>query len=390
MEPQEKIFQLYIQRLSGNLTPDEESHVQHMLAEDEAFRETWDALESKGRSIGAGQYAHSLNPAEGLQDLHIRKLARRRNIRTNLAIAASLLLLVMAGTFWITQRQPVSLQQFIVQTEQQKQSIQLTTANGQSVTLNTDSSQNIQLSNTTLTTGNGSLNYVSSGADTALNVLAVPAGEQYRLVLSDGTEVFLNASTRLRFPFQFGQGNREVTVEGEAFFKVAKDPSRRFIVHTPNTQVQVYGTSFNVNTYQAQEKTSLVEGSVWMQAADGQRSELKPGFQAQFQNGKTGKSPKQQNTTTANNNKFNIQSFDQEEVLAWMKGIYYFHKMPVTELAKEASRFYGVKFILESDKFAGIATTGLMDRNKLSEFLTDLQVTAGAEFRFENKAIYLK
>lgn len=386
MEPQEKIFQLYIQRLSGNLTPDEESHVQHMLAEDESFRETWDALESKGRSIGAGQYAHSLNPEEGLLDLQVRKRVRRRNIRTNLAIAASIVLLVIAGTFWITQRQPVSLQQFIAQAEQQKQSIQLTTANGQSVTLNTDSTQNIRLSNATLTTGNGSLNYTSTGADTALNVLTVPAGEQYRLVLSDGTEVFLNASTRLRFPFQFGQGNREVTVEGEAFFKVAKDPGRRFIVHTPNTQVQVYGTSFNVNTYQAQEKTSLVEGSVWMQAADGQRSELKPGFQALF---RKEKSPKTQSTTNATT-KFNIQSFDQEEVLAWMNGIYYFHKMPVTELAKEASRFYGVQFILESDKFAGIATTGLMDRDKLSEFLTDLQVTAGAEFRFENKAIYLK
>lgn len=372
MEQQEKIFQLYIQRLSGDLTPEEESYVQRMLAQDAAFRETWDALESQGRSIGAGQYVSSLNAEEALEDLNKRKRVRRRNLRTNLAIAASLLLLVVAGAFWLTQRQPVSLQQFVEQAEQEKQAIQLTTANGQSVSLNKDSSKSISLANATLNASNGSLNYTST--DTAMNVLAVPAGEQYRLVLSDGTEVHLNASTRLHFPFHFGQGNREVTVEGEAFFKVAKDPARRFIVHTPQTQVQVYGTSFNVNTYQAQEKTALVEGNVWMQAANGQRMALKPGLLASYNAGKG----------------FETQSFDEEEVLSWMNGVYYFHKMPVADLAQVASRFYGVRFILESDKFAGIATTGLMDRSKLSEFLTDLQVTAGAEFRFGDKAIYLK
>lgn len=371
MEQQEKIFQLYIQRLSGDLTPEEESYVQRMLTQDAAFRETWDALESRGRSIGAGQYVSSLDPQEALQDLNKRKHVRRKNIRINLAIAASLLLLVVAGTFWLTQRQPLSLQEFVAQAEQQKQSIRLTTAGGQAVALDKDSSQRITLPNATLNAGNGSLNYTST--DTAMNVLTVPAGEQYRLTLSDGTEVHLNASTRLRFPFHFGSGNREVMVEGEAFFKVAKDLARRFIVHTPHTQVQVYGTAFNVNTYQAREKTSLVEGSVWMQAANGQRIALKPGQQAAYNAGA-----------------FETQPFDGEEVLSWMNGVYYFHKMPVTELAEVASRFYGVNFVLESGKFAGISTTGLMDRDKLSEFLTDLQVTAGAEFRFENKAIYLK
>lgn len=374
MEQQEKIFQLYIQRLSGNLTPEEESYVQRMLSQDEAFRETWGALESRGRSIGAGDYVHSIDPEAGLQDLNRRKRVRARNIRINLAVAASLALLVVAGTFWLTRRQPVSLQQFVAAAEQQKQRVQLVTANGQSVSLNGDSAQNIRLGNATINAHNGSLNYTAEGTDTAQNVLTVPAGEQYRLVLSDGTEVHLNASTRLRFPFHFGKGNREVTVEGEAFFKVAKDPARRFIVHTPHTQVQVYGTAFNVNTYQAQERTSLVEGSVWLQAADGRRSELKPGFQAAYSNDKG----------------FDMLAFDADEVLSWMNGVYYFHKMPVTALAVEASRFYGVQFILESDKFSGIATTGLMDRAKLSEFLTDLQVTAGAEFRFGDKAIYLK
>lgn len=374
MEQQEKIFQLYIQRLSGNLTPEEESYVQRMLAQDKAFQDTWAALESRGQAIGAGQYVSSIDPEAGLEALRRRKRVRVRNIRTGVAVAASLLVLVAAGAFWLTWQRPVSLQQFVEETARQQQVIRLTAANGQSVSLHADSTQNILLGGAAINAGNGSLQYTAEGADTAQNLLTVPAGEQYRLVLSDGTEVYLNSSTSLRFPFNFGKGNREVRVEGEAFFKVAKDPARRFIVHTPQTQVQVYGTSFNVNTYREQEKTALVEGSVWLQAANGQRSELKPGFLAASMAGKG----------------FEMQPFEKDEVLSWMNGVYYFHKMPVTQLVQEASRFYGVKFVLESDKFAGLATTGLMDRARLSEFLTDLQITAGAEFRFGNGAVYLK
>ncbi len=117
--------------------------------------------------------------------------------------------------------------------------ISLTMANGQTVHFHPDSAaQTVSLGDATLRSANGRLDYES--ADTSVTVLNVPAGGTYRLVLSDGTEVWLNASTRLHFPFHFGKQQREVTLEGEAYFRVARETERPFIVHTPQSDVRVW------------------------------------------------------------------------------------------------------------------------------------------------------
>lgn len=368
LETQEKIFQLYIQKLSGHLSPEEEAHVKNMLAQDAGFRDTWNALEEQDRSIQATDYLQGLDPEAALQQLKSKRSARTRRLRI-VSAAAAVLILVSAGAYFMfpAKEKATSLAELVAKN---KQAVSLITANGQSVTLSQDSAaKTIQLNNAVLNAGNGTLAYNSQ--DTTENTLMVPPGETYKLVLSDGTEVRLNASTRLRFPFRFGKNTRDVYVDGEAYFKVAKDAAHPFVVHLPQSNVTVLGTSFNVNTYDpAQEKTSLMEGKVVLQ----NQWELKPGMQGIVASGKT----------------YSAQEFDEEEVLSWMKGVYYFHKMPLAELTVIASRFYGVKFIPDNHKFAGIAVTGLMDRNKLSEFLTDLKTTANADFHFEQQTILLK
>ncbi|SIO14920.1 FecR family protein [Chitinophaga niabensis] len=368
LETQEKIFQLYIQKLSGHLSPEEEAHVKNMLAQDAGFRDTWNALEEQDRSIQATDYLQGLDPAAALHQLKSKRSARTRRLRM-MSAAAAVLILVSAGAYFIfpAKEKGTSLAELVAKS---KQTVNLITANGQSVTLNQDSAaKTIQLNNAVLNTGNGALAYNSQ--DTAENTLMVPPGETYKLTLSDGTEVRLNASTRLRFPFRFGKATRDVYVDGEAYFKVTKDAAHPFVVHLPQSSVTVLGTSFNVNTYEAAaEKTSLVEGKVLLQ----NQWELKPGMQGIVAAGKT----------------YSTREFDEEEVLSWMKGVYYFHKMPLAELTVIASRFYGIKFIPDNDKFAGIAVTGLMDRAKLPEFLTDLKTTANADFHFEQQTILLK
>lgn len=366
LETQEKIFQLYIQKLSGHLSPEEEAHVKNMLAQDAGFRDTWNALEEQDRSIQAADYVQNLDPEAALHQLKSKRSAGTRRLRT-MSAAAAVLILVSAGAYFMFPAPKTTLAELV---ENNKQVVSLITANGQSVTLTQDSAaKTIQLSNAVLNAGNGTLAYNSQ--DTTENTLVVPPGETYKLILSDGTEVRLNASTRLRFPFRFGKTTRDVYVDGEAYFKVTKDAAHPFVVHLPQSSVTVLGTSFNVNTYDAaQEKTSLVEGKVVLQ----NQWELKPGMQGIVAAGKT----------------YSTHEFDEEEVLSWMKGVYYFHKMPLAELTVIASRFYGVKFIPDNNKFAGIAVTGLMDRDKLSEFLTDLKTTANADFHFEQQTILLK
>ena len=102
-----------------------------------------------------------------------------------------------------------------------------------------------------------------SPIDPSLHTVFTPVGGEYKLTLSDGTRVWLNASSRIQFPAVFRSDRREVRVEGEVYFEVSKDSARPFLVRTGDVVVKVLGTSFNVRAYPGEEyKTTLVEGSV--------------------------------------------------------------------------------------------------------------------------------
>lgn len=378
----EQVFQLFIEKLSGNLSSEETANLEKMLAEDASFRETWHLLEAEARQLNVNEFLERTSAETGLQVLKTQinaadeaRLKKRNSIRQVLAVAA-LFLIVLCGAWLVFVRKAVitEKEQIAAVIEQKKQSVNLVLGNGTSIGLDkTGSNQTIALDNGTLQAANGTLQYTSE--DTLQNTLWVPAGESYKIILSDGTEVRLNAETRLRFPFRFTRASREVYVEGEAYFKVAKDTRHPFIVHTPLTQVQVTGTAFNVNTYEAGNvRTALVEGKVTTQSKDGKRVPLEPGLEASYVMDKG----------------FVTGQFDEEEVLSWLNGVYYFHNMPVTELARVASRWYGVTIVLDKDKFAGKSITGLMDKNKLINFLNDLEAVAHTSWYFSGNKLYLK
>lgn len=363
----EQALRLYIQKLTGNLSAEEESYVEKMLTEDAAFREIWSSLEKESISLQTDKYLNNIDAAADLQALKQRQTVRRIFPWKSVAAAAAVLIFIAYFLFPRSNKQEMALQQKKIT----KQQISLLTGNGRSVTL--DTTGTIALGNATLNTNGGTLKYTST--DTIQNTLLVPAGKNYKLVLSDGTEVWLNAATRLRFPFHFAGATREVYIDGEAYFKVAKDPDHPFIVHTPLTKVEVLGTAFNVNTYESgQVQTALVEGRVITRSANGDSQDLRPGYKADYRAARG----------------FAIHPFDQEEVLSWMDGVYYFHSMPLTELVGMASRFYGLHITLDEKKFAGVATTGLMDRNKLNDFLNDLQTTAHITYQLSGDELHIK
>ena len=110
------------------------------------------------------------------------------------------------------------------------------------------------------------------------NTVTVPRGKEFSLRLSDGTQVWLNSESSLVFPVRFGDGPREVTVTGEAYFDVAHDASRRFVVHADTVSVSVYGTAFNISSYadEGAIETTLVRGSVEVRSGH-RRAMLQPG-----------------------------------------------------------------------------------------------------------------
>lgn len=375
----EKIFELYIERLSGTLSAEEESYVQQQLQQDPAFKAQWDLLVKEDESINASGYVQRISSDAMLNAIREQRkdpVSTKVVTLKKIMIAAAVTLLLGSSILVFFTRYKTTRVYYSAAAvqQQQKKPVRLLTSHGEAIELSKDSgTKTIALNNATLNTSNGALQYTSS--DTVQNTLDVPAGESYKLTLSDGTEVWLNAATRLRFPFRFGKSSREVYVAGEAYFNVAKDAQRPFIVHTALNSVQVLGTAFNINTYQAGTvKTSLVSGSVIAHGKGTEKQTLQPGVQADYGTDKG----------------FTTSHFDEEEVLSWRNGVYYYHRMPLVSLIQEAARFYGMHFVMDKDKFAGKSVTGLMDRNRLDDFLSDLKTTAHVDYQLSGSEIILK
>ncbi|MFB6454074.1 FecR family protein [Chitinophaga sp. Hz27] len=355
---QDHIFQLYIQHESGNLSPEDEQYIETQLLQNESFAQQWKKLVDEGNTLPVKSVLQHADPQQALQQHYRRrkKIVRMHRLRM-VSAAAILLLIAFSGAWYLHLRNKPIADSIARLAIAVKPPVQLNLANGNTITLRQDSNHVIRIGDAVIKTKNGQLAYTS--ADTTLNTLTVPPGEHYRLLLSDGTEVWLNAATTLRFPFNFYGNTREVSVEGEAYFKIAADSKRPFIVRSAAQQIEVLGTSFNINTYNnGIVQTSLVSGQVRLHSHAGQVQLLNPGSQAIYEN-----------------NDFSVRKFDEEDVLSWMSGITYYHSLPLRQLAPIAARFYGVEVEIENPALSARSFTGLMERNKLEDFLSDLKVT---------------
>lgn len=238
--------------------------------------------------------------------------------------------------------------------------IELKLANGQVVNLS-QAQGSIDAGAARLTNSNKSLTYsVNNGEAVAgTNTLTVPVGLDYKISLADGSEVWLNAATQLDFPLAFPGNTREITINGEAYLKVAKNKEKPFIVHLPHSTVQVLGTEFNVNTYDSGlVKVALVEGSVNMQAPTGS-ARLAPGRQAVYQAGRP----------------ISQQTFDARSVLSWRKGLFHFSNASLQEISKVLPRWYGIDVAIDDPAILSRTFSGVIDRNRpIQVFMGDLKV----------------
>ena len=166
--------------------------------------------------------------------------------------------------------------------------------------------------------------------------------KEFWLKLADGTLVHLNYNTRVVYPEKFGRGKREVILDGEAYFMVAKDKSRPFIVHTPQGDVKVYGTEFVVNS---QNAVVLIKGSVGFTPKSGHEMKLQPGQQCTLLNGQ-----------------WAMSEADLEPYIAWNEGRFSFDNVSLEKLMDVLSRWYGLEIRFESDKHRQTMFTGELDK----------------------------
>lgn len=158
------------------------------------------------------------------------------------------------------------------------------------------------------------------------NTAATPRGGQYEFILSDGTKVWLNAASSIRFPVAFPKNERKVQVTGEAYFEVASNPNSPFFVETQGQTIQVLGTSFNVNAYDDEQsvRTTLLTGSVNV-TAQGISKRLQPGEQARYENGN-----------------LSIGVADVGNVIAWKNGYFSFKDDDMHSVMRQIARWYNI------------------------------------------------
>lgn len=223
--------------------------------------------------------------------------------------------------------------------------------------------------------GNGQVVYsVIEGkqSEVVFNTLTTPRGGQFRLTLPDGSQVWLNSASSVKYPTAFIDRQRKVEISGEAYFEIAHNPSKPFIVSVNGMNVKVLGTHFNINAYddEASVKTTLLEGSVSLKKADVVAT-LTPGQQAQL--GNSGKIKV-------------IDNVDIDQVVAWKNGYFSFNRADLQTVMRQIARWYDVDISYEG-KIPERQFGGKIDRNSnAAEVLKILQETK-VHFRIEGRKI---
>jgi transmembrane sensor len=194
----------------------------------------------------------------------------------------------------------------------------LTLSNGEIVKLNKNVLEKINDGELSIDNNNGQLIYGSNHVN-AMNTMSTPKGGQYQLTLADGTRVWLNAASSITYPTAFNGKTREVTITGEAYFDVKKNPSKPFLVKTNTDIITVLGTEFNINAYPDEEavKTTLVNGSIHVNGTN-----IKPGQSYQ---------------------KNIIRQTNIAQDVAWKNGYFDFNNLDATAALRQIARWYNVE-----------------------------------------------
>jgi len=254
----------------------------------------------------------------------------------------------------------------------------LTLADGRQIALDSTGGGTIGTQgNNTVINLKGALAYNATGPaassrEMAYNTLSTSAGNQYRLILPDGSRIWLNAESSVKFPVNFGSRERSVAITGEAYFEIAPDARRPFMVHYNDMTVQVLGTSFNVNAYTDESvvATTLVEGAVKV-VNGGSQSQLVPGQQVQV----SGKDMKV------------VSGVNTDEIVAWKDDEFYFRKADIRSVMRQLARWYNVKVDYEGQDIAERFYARIPRSVPMSEALKALSLTGKVHFRTGERTV---
>lgn len=301
----EKILQYF----QGELSAKEQKELLFLIEENKLLKEEFIRIQNLNALIQLS--TQSVDIKEGQQTFHsffhqIKRKAHRRAM-VNISKYAAITLIIIASTVWAT------------------------------------------------------LYFSSKQSEIKYNTLSVPAGQRAQITLEDGTNVWLNAQSTLKYPSTFSKKSRKVEIVGEAYFDVTKDTKRPFVVTSQHIEMKVLGTKFNVYSYPTTGyiQTDLVEGSVKV-------------YDKNFQKNAVILHPNEQ--ATLRNNQLTVNKINNSEHLLWKDGIYSFHNEKLIDIINKLQLYYDVKIIIEDPEIFNTPYTGkFRQRDGIDEILKILQ-----------------
>ncbi|MGA9649275.1 FecR family protein, partial [Pedobacter sp.] len=309
-----------------------------------------------------------------LSEVRVKKSRRIPMVR--FAAAASLIIISGLAVFIYTQKQPITSTIDVVSNKPDKFSgavLQLT--DGREISLAQLPAQSviqqagIQLSKTGKSTISYTINRMSSKG--GFNILHTGLGTQYQVNLPDGTKVWLNSKSSLRFAVNFDTNQRKVELAGEAYFEVAKDEKKPFRVFSKGQLVEVLGTHFNINAYgdNGRTKTTLLEGRVAVSAEGDITRQLKPGQEATLEAGV-----------------IEVTSAKEQQSIAWKNGFFQFENASISTIMKELGHWYDLQ-ITYHKATPGQTFSGKIPRTASIQQVLDILHAGGLKFTAQGNNI---
>jgi transmembrane sensor len=363
---------------SKTCTREELNELFAYLAAAENNEALYDTIEEAYQDIHPGSELPEIDYESVFDNIILQSPARKLFVFRSVAAAAALLFLAVTALWWVGRNKTdtnSTIGTVFTDVSPGTNKATLTLADGSTVTLDSAGNQVISHGSTNITQQNGQLLYAAqkAGAGIQYNKLATPRGGQYRVTLPDGTKVWLNSSSTLKYPTAFTGSQRIVELEGQGYFEVASNAAQPFKVLVNDMEVQVLGTHFDVMAYKDETtvNTTLLEGKV--QVKEGANLQLlKPGQQALRNN---------------QNHTISVQEADVKKVMAWKNGLFVFNNMALPAILREIARWYDVDIIYQTLPSTELYGGGIGRNLHLSNVLSLLETSGYNHFKLDGRKV---
>ena len=379
-----RIAELIYKDKIGELTEREKNELLAWLEESDFNRQIFDEL-AKGSSLSRSYDEYKNIHREQVWSVIEQQIApRRRRLSLQwMGYAASVMILVVAGWFIFQMSDNGD-------TIQEGKKVARITPGTQKAILHLDNGEQLVLADNNTVVVEDSLSGKIEQVDKSLvyqtestvkeerlNVLEIPNGGEFQVTLADGTKVCLNAGTKLTYPIAFVGKERRVHLEGEGYFEVKRDENKPFIVEINGMEVKVLGTSFNLRSFAADNRSTatLISGKIEVKTSS-RRVELSPNQQADLWVGE---------------NKLDVREVDAAVYSAWTKGRFVFRRERLETILDDVSRWYNVTVFYEQSSAKDILFSGIMERYAdISKTLEMLEKTGKVSFIIDEQKIIVR